>query len=138
MDTVAPAKRSSIMKAVGRRNTGPELVVRRALFRLGFRFRLHDRKLPGSPDVVFRSRRAVIFVHGCFWHGHDCRRGRAPSTNTEYWHAKLQRNKERDAEVALRLEAMGWRVLTVWECQIRDASKLDSLLLEFLQAPDEM
>ncbi|MFM0670246.1 very short patch repair endonuclease [Paraburkholderia sediminicola] len=120
------------MKRVGRRNTGPEMVVRRTAFALGYRFRLHYTTLPGSPDIVFPSRRAAIFVHGCFWHGHDCKRGRAPSSNSGYWLPKLERNQARDQRVANDLRVLGWRVLTIWQCQIRDVERLKAELVSFL------
>jgi DNA mismatch endonuclease, patch repair protein len=120
------------MRAVRGKNTKPELIVRRMLHALGFRFRLHDRRLPGSPDLVLRRHRAVVLVHGCFWHGHEgCRRSRMPSTNVEFWINKLKRNAERDASQVERLTAGGWRVLVVWECQTRDAEALKALLLDF-------
>lgn len=101
---------SEIMRVVKAKDTSPELVVKRIIYALGCRFRLHRRDLPGKPDLVFIRHRKVIFVHGCFWHGHDCPRGpREPKTNTEYWHSKIARNRERDIENAARLAALGWR-----------------------------
>ncbi|MCO1349985.1 very short patch repair endonuclease [Burkholderia vietnamiensis] len=120
------------MKKVGRQSTAPELAVRRAAFSLGYRFRLHDPRLPGSPDIVFASRRAVIFVHGCFWHGHNCRRGRPPTSNTGYWLPKLERNATRDRQVVAELQALGWSVLTIWECQVQDTAALKARLSAFL------
>lgn len=120
-DTVSPEKRAAIMRAVKAKNTKPELSVRKALFALGYRYRLHVEDLPGKPDLVFPKHRAVLFVHGCFWHGHDCARGaRAPKTNAAYWREKIARNKERDADHQSALAAAGWRVIVVWECEIRD------------------
>lgn len=121
-DTLTPAQRRRTMQAVKSGDTKPELLVRRRLHALGYRYRLHDRRLPGKPDLVFARRGAVVFVHGCFWHGHDCARGaRRPAANRDYWARKIARNRARDAANREALEAMGWRVLTVWECELRDA-----------------
>jgi DNA mismatch endonuclease (patch repair protein) len=113
------------MRAVRSRDTRPELRLRSLLHRLGFRFRLHRKDLPGSPDIVLPRWRAVVFVHGCFWHGHDCARGaRVPKANRDYWTAKIARNGARDAAAAEALTARGWRVVTVWECQLKDEAAL--------------
>jgi DNA mismatch endonuclease (patch repair protein) len=130
MDTVSKETRSRMMRAVGRRNTGPELAVRRALHAAGLRFRLHRRDLPGTPDIVLPRRRVAIFVHGCFWHGHDCRAGRAPVSRESYWGPKIVENRARDARQAAALEALGWTVLTIWECETRDASRLAAVAAE--------
>nr|PZN75925.1 MAG: very short patch repair endonuclease [Pseudomonadota bacterium] len=115
-----PAIRSKTMAAVKGKDTEPELVVRRLCHSLGYRYRLHRADLPGKPDLVFPSRRKVIFVHGCFWHGHDCARGsRVPKTNRTYWVAKIGRNRARDERYQQRLRELGWRVLTVWECETK-------------------
>ena len=115
------ATRSRIMARVKSKNTGLELRVRRTAHSLGFRFRLHRKDLPGNPDVVFPSRRIALFVHGCFWHGHDCPHGRRqPATNVEYWRAKIARNVERDARVQRELAERGWNPVVLWECQTRD------------------
>lgn len=128
-DTFTPAERSAVMRRVKGRDTTPELQVRRLLTRLGVRYRLHRRELPGSPDMTMSGRRLAIFVHGCFWHGHDCRRGaRTPKTNVAYWTAKVARNRARDASATAALEALGWRTLTVWECALRDEAALESAL----------
>lgn len=119
MDTVDKATRSWIMSRVRQRNTGPELYLRRELHRLGFRYRLHDRKLPGSPDLVFHKFRAVIFVHGCFWHAHDCKFGAPPSSRKRFWTKKFKANRIRDKKKIDSLVAQGWRVLVVWECFIK-------------------
>lgn len=121
------------MRAVKGQNTEPEMVVRRLLHRLGYRYRLHRRNLPGKPDLVFGSRRKVIFVHGCFWHGHDCKRGdRRPGTNTTYWNRKLDRNVERDKKIQTKLQVLGWDVLVIWECETRDSLELEERLTSFL------
>ncbi|MBP7241320.1 MAG: DNA mismatch endonuclease Vsr [Amaricoccus sp.] len=128
--------RSRVMRAVRGRDTGPEMVVRRLLHGLGYRFRLHRADLPGTPDLVFPARRAVVFVHGCFWHGHDCARGaRAPRRNAEYWAAKVARNRTRDADVRAALAAAGWRSLAVWECGLKNRAALAARLAEFLGPP---
>jgi DNA mismatch endonuclease, patch repair protein len=113
------------MRAVKSKDTKPEWVVRRLLHAAGFRYRLHGKDLPGKPDLVFPSRRKVVFVHGCFWHGHDCARGdRQPKTNANYWMAKIARNKARDVEHLATLRNRNWQVLTVWECEIKDLGLL--------------
>lgn len=124
--------RSRIMRAVKAKDTGPEMIVRRLVHGLGYRYRLHRADLPGKPDLVFPGRRAVIFVNGCFWHGHGCPRGaRVPKTNRAYWVAKVARNVARDKATQKRLKADGWRILSLWECQLRD-SKLPSKISKFL------
>jgi DNA mismatch endonuclease (patch repair protein) len=128
MDTVSTAVRSRIMSRVGRRDTAPEMVVRSAAHRLGLRFRLCDRNLPGSPDLVFRRHGVVIFIHGCFWHYHDCGRGRIPKTRTDYWVAKFASNKARDQRNRLELRRAGWRVVEIWECETTDVARLNRRL----------
>jgi len=134
MDVFDSETRSRVMRQVKSRDTRPEMRVRRMLHAMGCRYRLHRRDLPGAPDIVMPGRRRIIFVHGCFWHGHDCKAGRKrPATHRDYWDAKLQRNRLRDAENLAKLEAMGWRVLIVWECETRDAEALASRLGDFLK-----
>ncbi len=119
------------MRRVKGRDTTPELKVRRALTRLGARYRLHRADLPGKPDIVMPGRRLAIFVHGCFWHGHDCARGaRTPQQNRDYWVAKIARNVARDAANAQALATLGWRVEVVWECELRDAAAVAAALLD--------
>jgi DNA mismatch endonuclease (patch repair protein) len=119
-DVFTPEKRSAVMRRVKGRDTSPELAVRRVLRTAGIGYRLGGLGLPGRPDVVMNGRRIALFVHGCFWHGHDCPRGsRQPKTNADYWIAKISRNRARDAASAGALQAAGWRVVTVWECKIR-------------------
>jgi DNA mismatch endonuclease, patch repair protein len=118
-DIVDPETRSRMMAGIRGKDTQPELMIRRALHRLGFRFRLHDRRLPGRPDLVFPQYRAVIFVHGCFWHGHDCPTFRWPKTRRSFWRSKIEGNRERDARSCREIAAAGWRLLTVWECATR-------------------
>ena len=119
MDTVDQQTRSRIMSSVGQRDTGAEVVLRRALHREGLRYRLHDRSLPGSPDIVFARFRAVVFVNGCYWHSHGCYRTTVPKSRREFWTGKFEANRERDAKNVRMLLEQGWRVLTVWECALR-------------------
>jgi len=126
--------RSRIMRSVKSENTLPELVVRSTLHRLGYRFRLHRPDLPGKPDIVFPRDQKVIFVHGCFWHGHDCVRGaRVPKTNRAYWLSKIARNKARYSTQLSALEALGWQALTIWECQCRDVPALTRVMNRYLR-----
>ncbi|TRO94365.1 DNA mismatch endonuclease Vsr [Glycocaulis profundi] len=133
-DPLSPQRRSELMGRVRQENTTPEMRVRSVVHRLGFRYRLHRRDLPGSPDLVFGPRRKVIFVHGCFWHLHPgCKGARIPaSRREEYWLPKLTRNVRRDADSVAALEAAGWRVLTVWECETKNEAALERGLLRFL------
>jgi DNA mismatch endonuclease (patch repair protein) len=122
------------MRAVKGRGTAPEIAVQKLLSTFGYRFQLHDSKLPGTPDIVFRRRRKVLFVHGCFWHGHRCKRGdRMPKSNTAYWSAKIARNRVRDIKVRRVLNAAGWKVMTVWECQLRKPAALLARIERFLE-----
>ncbi len=126
-DVYPPAKRAAVMRAVKSAGTSPELAVRRLVWRLGGRYRLNRADLPGKPDIVLPGRRLAIFVHGCFWHGHDCARGaRIPKANRDYWLAKIAGNRGRDAGAREVLQARGWRVETVWECELRDLTALTS------------
>ena len=123
------------MRAVKDKNTGPERQVRKLLTGLGLRYRLHRRDLPGVPDIVFPGRRTVLFVHGCFWHGHDCARGaRQPKTRADYWQAKILRNRVRDTENTAKLSKRGWRVMVVWECELKSGADLRLRLEEALLA----
>lgn len=132
-DVMTPEQRSRTMARVRSKNTKPELRVRALLHRMGFRFRLHRRDLPGTPDLVLPKHRAAIFVHGCFWHAHPgCARATMPSTRMEFWTTKLARNVERDAKKLRELQAAGWRVLVLWECETRDAEALEARLRGFL------
>lgn len=122
------------MQAVKGKNTSLEMLVRRVVHGMGFRYRLHRQNLPGKPDLVFAARRKIIFVHGCFWHGHRCPRGaRSPKTNAEYWRSKISRNVRRDAQHLSALKAAGWRVLTIWECETKDSYRLALRLRRFLR-----
>lgn len=122
-------KRSTLMKSVGRKDTAPERVVRRYLHRHGLRFRLHVKRLPGTPDIVLSRYRTAIFVHGCFWHGHDCAHGSVRAkTNSEYWRTKIVDNRARDRRKAKTLGGLGWIVQTIWECETTDAESLRALV----------
>lgn len=132
IDRVSEQKRSIIMSSVGSKDTGPEMVVRKMLHGVGYRYRLHKRSLPGSPDIVFQRRKKVIFVHGCFWHGHGCRYGRLPKSKTEYWETKISANKERDAKNVTQLAKLGWEVLVIWQCQLKDIETTRRIAIEFL------
>lgn len=133
MDVVDAAKRSKMMAGIKSKNTGPEMMVRKYLHAKGFRYRLHARKLPGSPDVVLPKHKVVIFVHGCFWHRHlSCRFATHPSSNAERWSKKFQENIDRDARNSTALDSLGWNVLVVWECELRvdSAGRLERLVSE--------
>ena len=121
------------MSRIGSRNTAPELVVRRLLHSMGYRFRLHRKDLPGTPDIVLPGRRKAIFVHGCFWHAHGCRIGRPPKSRPEFWEPKLARNKARDDKNLAALRRAGWDAFTVWQCEIKDGEALRQRLLAFLE-----
>ena len=123
MDKVDSETRSRIMASVRSKNTKPEMRVRKTAHRIGYRYRLHRKDLPGKPDMVFPSRRIALFVHGCFWHGHPCKRGdRMPATNVDYWREKIARNQRRDTANRLLLRELGWNPVVVWECETLDDS----------------
>jgi DNA mismatch endonuclease, patch repair protein len=133
MDTLTPAERSERMARIRSKDTKPELRVRQLVHRLGYRFRLHRKDLPGRPDLVFSSRLKVVFVHGCFWHAHEnCTVANRPKSRSDFWNAKFEYNRIRDAKNQASLERDGWRVLTVWECETKGAVKLASRLSRFL------
>lgn len=128
-DALSKEERSRVMAKVKSRDTKPEKKVRSLLFSLGFRFRLCQKNLPGKPDIVLKKYKTVIFVHGCFWHGHEnCKNARVPKSNVEFWKNKIERNKQRFNEVAGQLRAQGWKVVVIWECETKDTKKLLSLL----------
>ena len=132
---LSPEERSAKMRRIRKVDTKPELAVRRIAHKLGYRFRLHRRDLPGTPDLVFPRLRKVIFVHGCFWHQHDCRLGtKQPSTNTAYWLPKLARNVDRDRRTRKQLEDDGWEVFVIWECQTKVPDLITTLVRNFLEA----
>ncbi len=126
--------RSRTMRAVKSINTRPEVKLRKALHRLGYRYRLHRKNLPGKPDIVFPGRKKVIFLHGCFWHGHDCARGaRTPKTNTAYWRAKISSNRQRDDAHLQALHELGWETLVIWECEIKRFPEVIQCCIWFLE-----
>lgn len=138
-DTLTPAERSQRMSLIRGKNTKPELLVRRLVHGMGYRYRLHAADLPGKPDLVFRRRKHAIFVHGCFWHRHPdpaCKVARLPKSREEFWTAKLSRNRERDVAQVEALENMGWKVLTIWECQLKEVSELKENIRQFLEADE--
>lgn len=125
--------RSETMRRVKGKDTSPEIAVRSMLHRMGYRFRLHRQDLPGKPDIVFPTRKKVVFINGCFWHGHDCVRGaRVPKTNRKYWIEKIRRNMERDKKSSADLRIIGWKCLVVWECQIKRTAAIEKTLARFL------
>ena len=143
VDVHSPERRSYNMSRIRGRNTKPEWAMRRGLHALGFRYRLHRSDLPGRPDMVFSARRTVVFVHGCFWHGHGCPMGRPPASRVAFWRTKIASNRDRDRRAIITLAASGWRVLIVWECAIRGPARLpkDSALArcaEFLRSCDQL
>ena len=132
MDHLSREQRSLLMSRIRGRDTVPEKLVRSVVHHLGFRFRLWGAGLPGRPDLVFRSKRRVIFVHGCFWHQHRCKRGTQPKVNRSFWSDKLKRNRMRDRQVARQLKKLGWTALVIWECQLNDKTTLRARLQRFL------
>lgn len=134
MDTMTPAQRSQRMASIGPRNSRAEVLVRRWIHSLGYRFRLHDVNLPGSPDLVFASRRKAIFIHGCFWHRHNqCRLARMPKSRQAFWIPKLEGNRRRDARDRRALTRLGWRSLIIWECELSDPMQVMFKSLVFLE-----
>lgn len=134
MDVFTPEKRSAVMRAVRGADTGPEIAVRRLVHSMGYRYGLHCRDLPGRPDLVFRRLRKVVFVHGCFWHRHNCPAGRVPDSRRQYWESKLDGNVRRDRRNQKALRDAGWQIMTVWECELRDQERLSKRLRRFLAA----
>lgn len=136
LDHLSPELRTRHMRGIRRQHTKPELVVRRLAHAMGFRFRLHRKDLPGSPDLVFPRYRKAIFVHGCFWHGHEgCRYGTVPKTRTEWWLAKLANNRSRDARAVERLSDLAWTSMTIWECETRRPEGLSERIAAFIERP---
>lgn len=135
MDVFSREKRSKIMSHISGKNTQPELLVRSLLHTMGYRFRLHRKDLPGKPDITLPKYRKVIFIHGCFWHGHtDCPRAKRPTTNKKFWLEKLDKNRVRDKESIYKLKELGWEVLVIWTCEVNDTLKLKNKLLSFLDS----
>lgn len=135
VDNRTPESRSRLMSRIGSKHTKPELFVRSLLHRLGYRYRLHRKGLPGRPDIVFIGRKKAIFVHGCFWHGHNCKIGKIPKTNVDFWQSKIERNRERDQKNISDLDRIGWRAEQVWQCEIKDFQALEERLRGFLGPP---
>lgn len=132
-DALSPAQRSALMARIGPKDSKPEMIVRRLLHRIGYRYRLHRRDLPGTPDIVFPSKRKVIFVHGCFWHRHPgCRAASMPKTRPEFWQRKFHNNIERDAQKIAQLSHQGWESLVIWSCEVGDTETLMVKLRDFL------
>ena len=139
MDTLTPKQRSERMSRIRGKDMRPELTVRRITHGMGYRYRLHVRTLPGNPDLVFRPRRKVIFVHGCFWHRHEgCKLARLPKTRLEFWLPKLESNKQRDMAKQAQLHESGWEVLVIWECWLSDTAFVQSEIKDFLQGRHEI
>ena len=132
-DPLTPVERSERMSRIRNADTKPEMIVRRIVHAMGYRYRLHSSDLPGHPDLVFRPRKKVIFVHGCFWHQHGCRQYRQPRTNRSFWMPKLQKNKKRDIMNQNKLRAMGWKFFIIWECELQDSEKLKNRICQFLR-----
>ena len=132
VDIFNPEKRSQIMASISAKDTKPEIKIRHALHRRGFRYRLHAKSLPGKPDLVFKKFNAVVFVNGCFWHGHNCPLFRMPSSNRSYWTQKIDANRKRDTKNNKQLLDLNWRILTIWECSMKGSDKLDFDLLILL------
>ena len=124
-DIVGQTTRSRMMSGIRGKDTKPEMVIRKTLFARGFRYRLHDKKLPGKPDLVLKKYNSVIFIHGCFWHGHNCHLFKWPKTNMEFWRNKIQTNMKKDVEIKMELLEMGWRVLVVWECALKGKTRIE-------------
>ena len=136
-DKITPQQRSALMSRIRSKDTGPEMTIRQLIYSMGYRYRLHTKDLPGKPDLVFRPKKKVIFVHGCFWHGHNCSRGgRIPKANTEYWSNKLSRNIERDRRNQEALLSLGWEILIIWECDLKDPDKLIFRINRYLSMND--
>jgi DNA mismatch endonuclease, patch repair protein len=135
MDSVGPERRSEIMGLVLAKNTRPEIAVRKLLHKLGYRFRLHRKDLPGNPDIVLARWRTAVFIHGCFWHRHEgCPNTRTPKSKIDFWTSKFDENIRRDRSVRERLEALGWRVLVIWECELKDPAALAERIRRFFES----
>lgn len=133
MDTRTKEQRTKIMQAVRSQNTGPEMLVRKLVYGMGYRYRLYRKELPGKPDLVFGRRKKVIFVHGCFWHGHGCRIGKAPKSSLNFWLPKLRRNQERDKSNEEKLGTLGWIAMVIWQCEIMDLNGVKDKISSFLE-----
>jgi DNA mismatch endonuclease (patch repair protein) len=136
-DPLTPAERSERMSLIRNADTKPEMIVRRLIHGMGYRYRLHSKDLPGHPDVVFRPRKKVVFVHGCFWHQHACRQYRQPRSKRTFWLPKLEGNKARDKIHQEKLTLMGWKFLVIWECELQNMDKLEKRITEFLEEEEK-
>lgn len=135
MDKISPARRSNNMRHIRSSNTKPEITVRKILYSLGYRYRLHKKDLPGKPDLVFAKRKKIIFIHGCFWHQHNlttCLDSKIPKSNKQYWNQKLKNNAQRDIRNQMALKELGWDILIIWECEIKNDKKLIKRMQKFL------
>lgn len=136
-DIYSKSKRSDIMSKISGKETKPEILVRKYLFSKGFRFRKNVKELPGKPDIVLPKYKTVIFIHGCFWHGHTCKRGKLPQTNHQFWQKKIEKNIERDNHNTNKLEVKGWNIIIIWQCEIRNYSlqkeRFDKLVIQILK-----
>lgn len=126
MDIYSKKKRSKIMSKISGKETKPEILVRNYLFSKGFRYRKNDNKLPGKPDIVLRKHKSVILIHGCFWHGHTCKKASRPTSNIDFWNSKIQKNIERDKEVEKELIKSGWKVIIIWDCELKNKREFDN------------
>jgi len=131
-DRLSPKRRSALMSRIRGKDTKPELIVRKLVWSMGYRYRLYDKSLPGTPDLVFKGRKKVIFVHGCFWHSHGCNKGHMPKSNLSYWRPKLQETIERDKRSLEKLNSRGWDALTIWQCELQSMQKLSRRVSKFL------
>ncbi len=137
MDLFSKRTRSRIMSHISGKNTKPEILVRSLLHRMGYRFRIHKKDLPGRPDICLPKHKKVIFVHGCFWHGHEnCPRSKRPTTNVEFWNKKIDGNIERDKENIKKLRRLGWQTLTIWTCEIKNQEELKNKLISFIEGQE--
>ncbi|MCF7822114.1 MAG: very short patch repair endonuclease [Mariprofundaceae bacterium] len=131
-DTLSPKRRSEIMSRIRGKNTKPELIVRKLVWSMGYRYRLYDKSLPGTPDLVFKRKKKVIFVHGCFWHSHGCSKGNAPKSNLDFWKPKLKATRKRDKKNIQMLRKDGWDILVLWQCELKDINSLSNRINVFL------
>jgi DNA mismatch endonuclease (patch repair protein) len=138
MDIITAEKRSVLMSKIRSKDTKPEVKVRSILHRLGYRFRIHRADLPGKPDIILPKYKAAILVHGCFWHGHECKIASKPKSNQSYWHPKIEVNRARDERNAYALTGQGWKVLTLWECEIRKGEGLEEKIENFLNGNSDI
>jgi len=134
MDNISPERRSEIMSRVQSLNTKPEMIVRKLVYSLGYRYRIHPKDVPGKPDLVFKGRKKVIFVHGCFWHRHEgCLNTRTPKSRVGFWEEKFRKNQERDRAHYKKLSQAGWKYLIIWECQVKNTENLEQQVFQFLE-----